>query len=107
MDTDLDSFEETTLVYTRLVAQISDEAAAAIRQIHAAFGCHAALRAALIIMILKMEVEQNHWVPHFIIYMHLIGDYPDAIPLAQQAMECCLQVWTLRLESEEEAWIAL
>ncbi len=88
-----DLYEDVALVYTRLVRQESQEAAAAIEQIHVSFGAHAALRAALIITILKMEVQQNHWIPGIGLYAHLLEDYPEALPLTKQAMTRCLQKW--------------
>jgi len=89
-----DLYENVAVVYTQLVRQESQEAAAAIERIHTAFGARAALRAALIITILKMEVQQNHWIPSIGLYAHLLEDYPDASPLTKYAMTCCLQTWT-------------
>jgi hypothetical protein len=106
MKTASDPFEDAALVYIRLVERISREAAADIEQIRAEFGSHAALRAALIIMILKMEVQQNQWVPHFSLYTHLIGDYPEALPLAKRAMQRCLDTWMVASEPDD-IWVAL
>ncbi len=95
MQTASDLYEDVAAVYIRLVQQISDEAAATIEQIRAIFGAQAALRAALIISILKMEVQQNHWLPNLGLYTHLLEDYPDALPLAKYAITCCLQHWAV------------
>ena len=103
MQTASDLYEDIALVYTHLVRQESREAAASIELIHAAFGSRAALRAALIITIMKMEVQQNHWIPGVGLYAYLIEDYPDALRLTKYAMACCLEVWT-GLMSAPERW---
>ena len=74
LETAADLYEDVALTYTRLVRRESGDAAAAIEQIQAAFGAQAALRAALIITILKMEVQQNHWLPNIDLYAHLLED---------------------------------
>ncbi len=83
------------VIYIRLVRQDSIQAAAAIEQIYATIGAKAALRAALIIMIFKMEVKQNHWMPDMNSYAYLIRDFRQAIPLLERAMTCCLQAWDI------------
>ena len=99
-----DLYEEVALAYIRLVRLESEDAAAAIEQIHTEFGSHAALRAALIIRLVKVEVQQNHWIPKIGVYTHLLEDYPGALPLAKHAMDCCLQSWSVA-EPEIELWI--
>jgi hypothetical protein len=93
LETAADLYEDIALTYTRLVRRESGDAATAIEQIQAAFGAQAALRAALIITILKMEVQQNDWIPGIGLYAHLLEDYPDVLPLTTHAMRCCLEVW--------------
>ena len=95
METAADLYEDAALIYTRLVRKESQEAAGAISLIHAAFGSHAALRAALIITIMKMEVQENHWVPGINLYAYLLAEYPGALPLTAYAMTCCSQSWTI------------
>ena len=90
-----DLFEDAAIAYIRLVRQVDEKAAIAIEKIYADFGSHAALRAALIITILKMEVQQNHWIPKIDLYDHLLEAYPDALALTQYAMFCCLQSWAI------------
>ena len=106
METPADPYEDIALIYIRLVRQESGQAAAAIEEIQAAFGVHAALRAALIITILKMEVQQNHWLPNIGLYAHLLEDYPDAFPLTKYAMACCLQSWAVPIQTTN-SWIEL
>ena len=99
LETAVDPYEDVALTYTCLVRRESGEAAAAIEQIQAAFGAQAALRSALIIAILKMEVQQNHWLPNIGLYAHLLEDYPDALPLTKYAMRCCLRSWSVEMRS--------
>ena len=101
-----DRYEDATFVYTRLVRQESRSAAAAIERILAEFGAHAALRAALIITIMKMEVRQNHWLPSIKLFNDLLQDYPEALPLTKYAITCCLQQWAVPIVETEE-WVAL
>ncbi len=85
--------EVAALVGIRSIRQVSQEAAAAIELIYAAFGSHAALRAGLMIMKLKREVQQTGWTPNFERYASLLEDYPNALPLAKYAVTCWLQGW--------------
>lgn len=85
--------EDVLIVYIKLVRQESVHAAAALEQIYVAIGAQAALRAALIITIFRMEVKQNHWIPDMRVYAYLIQDYPEAVPLLEYAIGCCLQAW--------------
>lgn len=102
METASDLYDDVTLVYTRLVRQESRESAHAIEQIHAA------LRVALIITILKMEAQQNHWIPHIGLYGYLLEDYPKALPLTKYAMTCCLHNWVVPgVELEISGWTEL
>lgn len=93
MNTVVDLYADSALAYIELVRSISREAAEAVEQVYVAVGSHAALRVALIIILMKMEVKQNHWLPYIGLYQHLIDDYPAAHPLAEQAMTCCLEAW--------------
>ncbi|MEO8397870.1 MAG: hypothetical protein ABI700_33060 [Chloroflexota bacterium] len=100
--------EDIALVYIRLVEQESREAAGALELIRDAFGARAALRAAVMITILKMEVRQNHWIPFFRFYADLLKDYPAALPLTKYAALCCLQKWDADgLELEASGWAEL
>ena len=105
MENPSDLYEDAALAYTRLVRQESQEAADAIEHIRADFGTHAALRAALIIRLLKMEVQQNHWIPGIGLYAQLLADYPDALPLTKYAMTCCLRSWGQPVKEKAE-WTA-
>jgi hypothetical protein len=97
--------EDATLVYIRLVRKDSPEAAAIIEKIYVAFGSHAALRAAVMITILKVEIQQNHWLPYFDLYTHLFEDCPDAVPLTKYAAACCLQQWAVAgVELATKGW---
>ena len=105
MDSASDLYEDVALTYIRLVRLESDDAAAAIEQIHTQFGAGAALRSALVIRLVKMEVEQNHWIPNIRNYQHMFADYPpDALVLTKQAMTACLQAWAVA-EPDVELWL--
>ena len=88
-----DRYKDLLLAYITLIEQDSQQAAEAIEQIYATFGGQAALRAALIITILRMEIRQNQWVPDISFHADLIRDYPEVLPLLEYAMGCCLQAW--------------
>lgn len=96
MEPATDPYENVALAYMALLRQDSTQASAAIGQIHAAFGAQAALRAALVITIFRMEVKQNGWLPDTRVYSYLIRDYPKAVPLLEYAIGCCLQNWGMR-----------
>src|SRR5450432_10543 len=96
MEAPLDSYADVVLVYISLISQESPQAGAAIEQIQTSVGNRAALRAALIITVLRMEVRQNHWIPDMSVYAYLIEDYPGAVPLLEYAVGCCLQAWGIR-----------
>ena len=96
MESPLNSYEDVVSLYVSLISQDSPQAGAAIEQIQTTIGSQPALRAALIITVLRMEVRQNHWIPDILVYAYLIQDYPEAIPLLEYAVGCCLQVWGIR-----------
>jgi CheY-like chemotaxis protein len=106
VETASDPYEDVALTNIRIVRQDSPAAADTIEHIHANFGSHAALRAALIIRLLKMEVQQNHWLPGIGLYVHLLADYPDVLPLTKYAMTCCLQSWATPIGATGD-WISL
>ena len=89
----LDRYQDLLLIYIGLIRKDSPQAAAAIEQMYVSIGGQAALRAALIITILRMEIRQNNWVPDISVHAYLIHPYPEAIPLLEYAMGCCLQAW--------------
>jgi hypothetical protein len=89
-------YEHVVSVYIGLVRQDSPHAAAAIEQIHAAVGAQAALHAALIITILRMELKQNRWIPDMSVYAYLFKDFSQAVPLLEYAIGCCLQAWGIQ-----------
>jgi len=88
-----DPYEDAARAYIRLVSNESQEVATVVEQIQATAGAHAALRAVLILVIMKMEVQENHWIPGFNPYIYLFNDYPEVMPLMKRAMACCLEHW--------------
>jgi hypothetical protein len=101
-----DPYEDAALIYIRLVRKESQEAADTLDQIYADFGSHAALRAALILTIVQIEVQENHWLPNIGLYVNLLADYPDALPLTKHAMRCYLRSWDAPI-AELGEWVAL
>ncbi len=85
--------EQVVSAYIGLVRQESAHAAVALERIRVTVGARAALRAALIITIFRMELKQNQWIPDMSVYTYLIRDYPQAVPLLEYAIGCCLQAW--------------
>ena len=69
-------YDEVVSTYIRVLKHDSPEAAAAIAQILSIHGSRAALRATLVITLLKMEVEKNHSVENLSIQMQLMKDFP-------------------------------
>jgi hypothetical protein len=99
MESSLNSYDDVVSLYIGLISQDSPQAGAAIEQIQTTIGTAAALRAALIITVLRMEVQQKYWIPDIQVYATLIQDYPQAVPLLEFAIGCCFQVWGVN-ESE-------
>ena len=95
-------YDDVVSTYIHVLEHDSPEAAAVIAQILAIHGSRAALRATLVITLLKMEVEKNHSVENLDVQMHLIKDFPEALPLLERAITFCLQAWGIAyLESTE------
>jgi hypothetical protein len=92
METASVSDEDVALVYIRLVRKESPDAAAIIEQIYVHFGPRPALRAALIITLMKQEFQQQS-LPDTGMYTCLLLEFPEAAPLLEQAITCCLQTW--------------
>lgn len=95
MERNLDLYEDAARVYIRMVERDSLDAAADLQQLHFIFGARAALRAALIIQLLRMEVCQGNYPPQIHFYSYLLQDYPEVIPLLEQAVNECLRVWNV------------
>lgn len=93
MESASNPYEAVASAYIGLVRQESVQASVALERIQAKVGVRAALRAALIITIFRMELKQNQWIPDTSVYIYLIRDYPQAIPLLEYAIGCCLQAW--------------
>lgn len=93
MERSSDLYEDAVQVYIRIVERESEDAAAAIRQIYSTFGARAALRAALIIQLLRMEIFQGNYPPRISFFTYLLEDYTEVVPLLEQAITFCLQAW--------------
>ena len=99
-------YDDVVSTYIRVLEHDSPEAAAAIAQIISIYGSRAALRATLVITLLKMEVEKNHSVENHDVEIELISDFPEALPLLERAIAFCLRAWGIAyVESTElERW---
>jgi len=102
MESVSDPYDDVSLVYRRLIRQESQEVGDLLDQIRIAFGSRVALRAALTITILKMEILQDHWIPNIALYDHLLQDYPEAVALTKAAIKCCLQSWGIPVVVSQE-----
>jgi hypothetical protein len=91
-------YDDVVTVYLSMFKQDSPEAAAAIEEILSICGSRAALRATLVITLLKMEVQKNHSVENISIQTHLIKDFPEALPLLERAITCWVHAWGIRHE---------
>jgi hypothetical protein len=96
MTPDSDIYEDVALIYTRLIEHDCPDAAAAITQIHSQAGSLAAMRAALVIRLLQIEVQQNHYFPNLGIYAYLFEHFPEVVSLLEQAITCCLSAWRIQ-----------
>jgi hypothetical protein len=86
-------YEDAVRLYIRMVERDSTDAADALEQIYSTFGARAALRAALIIQVLKMEICQGNYPAQIRFYGYLLQDYPEIVPLLEQAVAYCLRMW--------------
>jgi len=103
MDNASSSNDDVTLIYIRLVRKESPDAAAVLEQIRSRFGAPAALRGALVITLLKQEIRHYHIHQDIENYIHLLNEYPDAMPLFSEAINFCLEKWTVS-ERDQRDW---
>ena len=95
--------EDVTVVYKRLVRRESEDAATIIEQIHDQFGTHIALRAALIILLLKEEMLHYQAIPEVDMYSYLLKDFPEAVPFVSEAITRCLESWGFH-QNDKSGW---
>jgi hypothetical protein len=88
-------YDDVVEVYIRMIKRDSPAAAAAIEEIFASFGSRATLRATLVMTLLKMDAQKNHSVENINVQMHLIKDFPEAVPLLERAITCWIQAWNM------------
>ena len=89
-------YEDVVSVYLRLIKQESPQAAAAIKEILITCDSRAALRATLVITLLKIEVQEHHAIPDTMIYSDMLRGYPQALPLVELAIKHWLHDWSIR-----------
>nr|AUN37630.1 hypothetical protein [uncultured bacterium] len=103
MDNASASNNDVALVYIRLVRKESDDAADVLEQVLRHFGASAALRAALVLILLKHEIRHFHSPDEIDGYTHLIEEFPEVMPFLTEAINFCLKQWTLS-ENEQLDW---
>ena len=90
-----DVYADVLLTYLQVIKQDSVEAAAAIQEIWAGYGSRAALRATLVVTLLKMEIQQKRYLTDSSIQSSLLIDYPKAVHLLERAITSCLRAWDI------------
>ena len=91
-----DPYDQVVATYIHLLRQDSPEAAATIEEILAVYGSRAALRATLVITLLKMDALKTHSVEDISIHNYVIKDFPEARPLLEHAVVSWLHDWGIR-----------
>ena len=96
MEPTSDEYEDVAHVYIQAIKKDSPNAAAALEKIHITAGWRATLRAGLILSLLKTEIQQHRYMPNLSLYVYLFDEYPQELPLLEQAIDDCLHVWHLQ-----------
>ena len=86
-------YDDVVTTYIRVIKRDSTEAAAALEKIRSVCGARAALRATLVVTLLKIEKQKGHGIADIHVHNYLIKDYPPAQPLLEYALRCCLLAW--------------
>jgi hypothetical protein len=95
MHSDSDLYRDVADVYTRLVESDSPAAAIILRTIQRKEGAHATFIAALILTVLKRQIQDDHFLPNLKEYAYLFQDYSESIWLLEEAIAQCLHDWGL------------
>ena len=93
MESDADIYSDVVSTYVRVIKQDSPEAADVVEAIRSASGSRAALRATLVITLMKMEAQRNHSLKDIRIERELLGAFPAALPLLDRAVAYWLRDW--------------
>lgn len=80
-------YDEVVSLYIRVIRGDSPGAADAIEQIRITCGARAALRATLAMTLVKIEDQRHHPIPDFSRFGYMLVDYPQALPLLEQAIQ--------------------
>ena len=88
-----DMYEDAAQVYIRVIKRDCLGAGRAIEQIRFAFGARAALRSALIIVLLKLAVKEKYRIPDGSLYAATLQEYPGALLMLQDAITACYRAW--------------
>lgn len=91
-------YGEVVSLYIRLISEDSPTAAHAIEQIRITCDARAALRATLVMTLVKIEAQRHQPIPDVSVYAYMLVDYPQALPLLALAIECWSKDRRLRAE---------
>ncbi len=83
-----DAYQDVAHIYIAMIKKYNLEAGITIEQIHARVGARAAVLAALVVTLLRMEMMENYQRNDRSIYAMIVKDYPEALPLLNHAIEC-------------------
>lgn len=95
METSSDLYADVVATYLQVIRQYSPLAAAAVDEILSTCGSRAALRATLVLTMVKMEVQKRPADQNIRLHMYLIRDFPAALPLLERAITAFLQARTV------------
>ncbi|MEO8392243.1 MAG: hypothetical protein ABI700_04545 [Chloroflexota bacterium] len=93
MTPDSNPYKDAARVYIRLIKRDNLEAGLIIEQISITYGAQAAVRAALVIALVKMSVKENYRIPDLSLSSGILENYPDVLPLVKHAVACCRLAW--------------
>lgn len=96
MDNGSDVYGDIVPGYIRLLALECPEAASDVEQISLRFGARAALRATLVLSLVTLDVQKTRTLQSIDTYDYLMTAFPEAQPLLEHAIECCLQAWGIK-----------
>ncbi len=88
-----DSHDDIVSAYIQVIKLESQEASTAIEEIRSLCGVRAALRATLVLTLVKKEFHENRSIPGVGAHNYLIKEFPEAHPLLEFALACCLRAW--------------
>lgn len=89
-------YDEVVTLYIRVIKEDSPAAAALFEEIRITCGARAALRAGLAMTLVKIEDQSQRPIPDVSTYAYMLVDYPLALSLLEQAIQCWIKDRYLR-----------